>query len=680
MRTKTLIICVLSFIATSMTFAQKENPRGLYKLQKFVYDDGTEKLPPFDQYKYCGNNVTLQFSANTDESAGTASFTMINNDRVPLNYTGNVPVGEDGKGIQIFNSTKKNFTLRWYSRYENHSLFPNESFLNEIYSSKKGVSPLVAEAFKMLTTKEWKSKNKMVGVWHRRGYTKSAYGNGPVSEAQEMYKIYSEKNVLILSNVMDIVQIMRGSVDFWPCTYLSQTVVQEYQHTCVIYWLNDDCFTLTWFNDGVPEIEVWDRCGLPDNMQELFGTNIDNSNYQVGIKPSDEKPSYTFEEIEENDDDVYRADGSFLYYGTEVKVRFTDSQKFVLASLDPMNIEREFVRLRKSKEFQNTLQDCKQLKQKLQLNDWGYLKLIEKLSNSVFDKESNEAVLFMTALWSASGYRFRLARPVDDENVLIMLFASDAFIYKESSWIIDKLYWYVPNLNAKYSNLLILDNSVLFDYDKLGKPVSIKLNQTPLLADNPSKGRLIQSKRYPDFSFSIRVNKNLMAFYKDYPSCRIGDDFMTRWAIIANVQMEDDLQQSLYPMMKRMLKGLGSVDAVERILNWIQTGFEFDFDDEVWGSDRAFFAEETLFYPVCDSEDRAILFSRLVRDLVGLPVALLYYPGHLAAAVCFEDGKVSGVSYEHNGKRYVVCDPTYIGANIGMEMPDCSDATLISLE
>lgn len=91
--------------------------------------------------------------------------------------------------------------------------------------------------------------------------------------------------------------------------------------------------------------------------------------------------------------------------------------------------------------------------------------------------------------------------------------------------------------------------------------------------------------------------------------------------------------------------------------------------DVVWGQDRAFFAEETLYYPYCDCEDRSILFSRLVRDLVGLDVALVYYPGHLATAVRFNEA-VEGEGLIINGDKFIVCDPTYIGAPVGVQMPD----------
>jgi len=48
---------------------------------------------------------------------------------------------------------------------------------------------------------------------------------------------------------------------------------------------------------------------------------------------------------------------------------------------------------------------------------------------------------------------------------------------------------------------------------------------------------------------------------------------------------------------------------------------------------------------------------------------LVDYPGHLAAAVHFDED-VIGSSLMYNGKRYVICDPSYIGAPIGLEMPD----------
>ncbi len=108
--------------------------------------------------------------------------------------------------------------------------------------------------------------------------------------------------------------------------------------------------------------------------------------------------------------------------------------------------------------------------------------------------------------------------------------------------------------------------------------------------------------------------------------------------------------------------------AANILLHFVQTAFEYATDDEQFGKERPLFADETLFYPYSDCEDRAILYSVFVRELLGLDVVLLHYPGHLATAVCF-DTEVYGDYMTIDGKRYIVCDPTYINADIGQAMP-----------
>lgn len=59
---------------------------------------------------------------------------------------------------------------------------------------------------------------------------------------------------------------------------------------------------------------------------------------------------------------------------------------------------------------------------------------------------------------------------------------------------------------------------------------------------------------------------------------------------------------------------------------------------------------------------------------MGLEVILLYYPGHLATAVRFTE-EVTGDYLSVDGKRYVVCDPTFINAPVGRTMTGMDNAT-----
>jgi hypothetical protein len=119
-----------------------------------------------------------------------------------------------------------------------------------------------------------------------------------------------------------------------------------------------------------------------------------------------------------------------------------------------------------------------------------------------------------------------------------------------------------------------------------------------------------------------------------------------------------------------MLEGKNERQKADILLNWVQTAFEYKTDEDQFGSERSLFADESLYYPYCDCEDRSILYSILIRDLVGLDVVLLHFPGHLATAVRFKTN-VDGDYLELEDGRYIVCDPTYINASVGMAMPDC---------
>jgi hypothetical protein len=211
------------------------------------------------------------------------------------------------------------------------------------------------------------------------------------------------------------------------------------------------------------------------------------------------------------------------------------------------------------------------------------------------------------------------------------------------------------------------------------KSLSLQLSQLPLLYSEPTPKRTLTSKK--GVTSSVSVNKNLIDFFNTYPQACFNGDQTTRWAAYANTPVEQSVKDMLYPPLKKTISGMNERDAVGILLNWVQTAFEYGYDDKIWGGDRAFFAQETLYYPFCDCEDRAILFSRLVRDLVGLDVVLLYYPGHLAAAVAF-NSDVTGDYLMYKGRKYVVCDPTYINAGVGRTMPDMNNkqAQIIALK
>ena len=182
----------------------------------------------------------------------------------------------------------------------------------------------------------------------------------------------------------------------------------------------------------------------------------------------------------------------------------------------------------------------------------------------------------------------------------------------------------------------------------------------PKIANSPSKSRTLAAKRYPELSVTLSTNENLIDFYNGYPYCN--------WTYYSWVGLSDEVKAKLYPMLRKGIEGKGQIEAANRIINFVQTAFEYKTDKDQFGYERPLFGDETFFYPYSDCEDRSILFSILVHDLLGLDVVLLLYPGHLATAVHYTES-LNGSYFELDGKTYFISDPTYIGADVGMCMP-----------
>ena len=360
---------------------------------------------------------------------------------------------------------------------------------------------------------------------------------------------------------------------------------------------------------------------------------------------------------------------SFSVFGTNMKVRFEDKQRFHLSGLSEGAIADQWTKL-SGKDYDNTVHDCMALRDGKKLSDWAYLNMLQKMSEQCVGR-GNEATLLVAYVYAQSGYQMRLAMT---GQALRMLYASRHAIFDKPCFTLDGKSFYVWNGSETQLHIC----NVGFPKET---PLSLYVPKAQSLAVSTSAQRTLTSKRYPQMKAQVSVNKNLIDFYNSYPTSMVGGNFMTRWAMYANTPMETTVKNGLYPTLRKHISGLGEKEAVERLLNWVQTAFVYEYDDKVWGHDRAFFAEESLYYPYCDCEDRSILLSRLVRDLLGLKVVLVYYPGHLATAIHFTND-VRGDYLVLSGQRYTVCDPTYIGANIGMTMPgmDNNKATVILLE
>ena len=345
------------------------------------------------------------------------------------------------------------------------------------------------------------------------------------------------------------------------------------------------------------------------------------------------------------------------FYGQQCQIRLPQCAKIRLYDCSTNSIANSWEKL-SGKEMNNAIRDCLETRIRYNLCDWAYLMFLYDLGRQ-FCNDSNSATLLTAYLYCQSGYKMRLA--VDGDK-LMLLYGSKHLVFDHGYFVIDGESFYTIE---KPSNSIKICNAA-FDGET---PMSLLIATEQLLGSDMSDERTIASKRYTDLAASSQVSQNLIKFYDTYPTSALDGNAMTRWAMYANTPLAQKTKDILYPSLRKAIDGKSNLEAANMLLNWVQTGFVYGYDNKIWGHDRAFFAEETLYYPYCDREDRSILYSRLIRDLLGLDVALIYYPGHLATAVCFNED-VHGDKMIIEGRKFVICDPTYIGAPVGSQMPD----------
>lgn len=188
-----------------------------------------------------------------------------------------------------------------------------------------------------------------------------------------------------------------------------------------------------------------------------------------------------------------------------------------------------------------------------------------------------------------------------------------------------------------------------------GKRFDMKVRSLNL----PVKERRFDVK-YGNLNLTGTVNENLMPMLYRYPQMDTGD--------YAQSVLDEGLRQDLVRQVKEQLGGKGALAATDELLRFVQEGFEYATDDDFHGFEKPYFLEENLFYPKNDCEDRAIFYTYLLWNALGVENQLLAFPGHESASVCLPGENISGTSYEHDGKRYYISDPTYIGSKTGMCM------------
>lgn len=339
------------------------------------------------------------------------------------------------------------------------------------------------------------------------------------------------------------------------------------------------------------------------------------------------------------------------FYGTDMVFHFNSTQPLRMKDASEKSVSKLWKQL-SGPEYDNMIAECLQNRAKLNLCDWGYIMMTEQVAETYCGGHTNEAVVLHMYLLTQSGYQMRIGRA---EDRLCVWMGSQEKIYHYRYFKIDNVNYYLFDKSLENKPFCVFDHA--FPKEKL---MSLEMMQ-PKLSIEESTPRTLAAKRYPMVKATVVVNKNLIDFYNSCP-------LSANWAVYSKASLSETAKDSLYPVLRKAIEGKTQAQAANILINFVQTGFDYATDQQQFGYERPLYPDESLYYQFCDCEDRSILFACLVRELMGLDVVLLDYPEHLSTAVCFTED-VEGDYLMLEGKKFVACDPTYIGANIGLSMP-----------
>ncbi len=375
----------------------------------------------------------------------------------------------------------------------------------------------------------------------------------------------------------------------------------------------------------------------------------------VDYIPVSGKPATKFElpprfPLQENDGSREGME-SLVYRGMEFLIPAYDYELWKNYA-QPSDVSRQWYKLNRAKVGKTVAPALQELSKKLGLN--GYL-TYDLLCHYVDGKFPEDGIIGKVSLvhylLANMGYDVRLGFSAAGDPVILM--RTDQKLYQVERVDVDgNLYYMFNPLGREIGNVrtCYIPNS-----PDMGEKFDFRINGLKL------------PMREGDYDIALgklhlngKINKNIFPVLYRYPQLECSD--------IADSFILPEVREDVVRQVKEQLEGMETLDAVNELLNFTQLGFEYATDPDFHGFEKPYFFEENLYYPYNDCEDRAIFYTYLLWNALGVENHLLEYPEHESAAVTLPVG-IKGTGYRLNGKKYYISDPTYMHTQTGTCMP-----------
>lgn len=347
------------------------------------------------------------------------------------------------------------------------------------------------------------------------------------------------------------------------------------------------------------------------------------------------------------------------YFGLPMDYNYQSSLDVDLSKMSEDTIAKFWLKASNS-DFEKLLEQLQTQRKKMNLNDWGYCLLVDKIGQKLANGDDKLNQLFNWFVLLKSGYDCKIGY---NEDSVYVLLPSLNKLYGVSYVMIEKLRYYAVSF-SKQKSLDLAISTYEGNYPEADDLIDMSIDSTPTIQRSIVEKELKFKYNGQEYLIPVKYDANAAEFFRNYPQ--------TDLDVYFQAPLSDLAMSSLSQGFSPILQDRSEAEAANILLRFVQTAFKYQTDDEQFGREKSFFSDEVLFYPACDCEDRSILYSYLVRNILNLKVVGLDYPGHISTAVKFNN-EIPGDHILFESNKYMVCDPTYINANMGMSMPQFKD-------
>lgn len=271
--------------AQTMGKTYREPSPGIYTMTQLCGEDGKYIPSPFEQYKFVdkGQNLyDLAFLGSKLKKGenGQIAFLLHREEYTTL-------VSGSTSPVQIFNTQKKGFKLKWFQNLGHYKVFPKGTFVTEQWSTKLRTDK--ARLLKETMAVKKSNKNPLLGVWRCIGTSECMHDSirpadgciVPTYKEPKFYpiKIYGKKASILVSHMglihkkgnnadedANSVHIVAGTLRYTE--YYDKNTTKENGNVCHIEWIEKDRFQLTFkdIQSGKVYHEIWERFTTPVYM------------------------------------------------------------------------------------------------------------------------------------------------------------------------------------------------------------------------------------------------------------------------------------------------------------------------------------------------------------------------------------------------------------------------------